>query len=346
MRLSHWKFDNSATFGAGAGIFTGGGGKLWFKTDDGNTTFFYYGGVGFGLGIGLKLGKTDVNLGGSTTDMFNAGAVFMTDGFKGRELEPDDFTGFCTITDITVSAGRGGSATAMFAGMSKDDLLSELGYDGPPVWGLPGTGKPLLQLVRLAADSLDIELPGFMRDKAKALIVMAGLNAGTPSASISKSVGYVGPPSGGVIYIPQMPAPPPEDPPPPKVQYQAYEEGPPILLPGDALFDFDSSNLASRAVSALTAARTTLRRYPDKPLLIEGYTDSIGSDGYNLGLSKRRAESVKKWLTDQRMPNAMYARGYGKDPAYFVASNKTPSGRQRNRRVEITVMQSGWRPRA
>jgi outer membrane protein OmpA-like peptidoglycan-associated protein len=51
---------------------------------------------------------------------------------------------------------------------------------------------------------------------------------------------------------------------------------------------------------------------------------------------------VKKWLTDQKIPNAMYTRGNGKQDS--VASNSTPDGRRRNRRVEITTMQSGWRP--
>lgn len=129
-----------------------------------------------------------------------------------------------------------------------------------------------------------------------------------------------------------------------KYSSQGREERPPIVLPGDALFDFDKSDLKPGAVSALAAAKNTIRSYPNAPLLIEGYTDSIGSDEYNYGLSKRRAEAVGKWFSDRQTPNTMYTRGYGKqDP---VASNKTPDGRQRNRRVQIRIMQSSWRPAA
>jgi outer membrane protein OmpA-like peptidoglycan-associated protein len=186
-----------------------------------------------------------------------------------------------------------------------------------------------------------------MREHAKAVIVMGGLTKTTPSAAISGTLGYMTLPGDGVgsTVAPRSDLPMPQEDLDMKFNSQGREEAPPIVLPADALFDFDKSNLRPVAVSVLQAAKTTIQRYPDKPLLIDGYTDSIGSDEYNRGLSHRRAEAVKKWLTDQKIPNAMYTRGNGKgDLKDRVASNRTPDGRRRNRRVQITIMQSSWRP--
>ena len=79
---------------------------------------------------------------------------------------------------------------------------------------------------------------------------------------------------------------------------------------------------------------------------IDGYTDSKGSDPYNQGLSDRRAESVRNWfVTKEGLRDVNFAtKGYGaKNP---VAPNTKPDGsddpdgRQKNRRVEITVKKS------
>jgi len=71
---------------------------------------------------------------------------------------------------------------------------------------------------------------------------------------------------------------------------------------------------------------------------LAGYTDSIGSVGYNIGLSQRRAEAVKQYLVAERGIDAgrIQAKGYGKlNP---VASNDTDEGRERNRRVELHIL--------
>jgi OOP family OmpA-OmpF porin len=69
---------------------------------------------------------------------------------------------------------------------------------------------------------------------------------------------------------------------------------------------------------------------------IQGYTDNIGSDEYNLGLSQRRAEAVEKYLEAKGVdPDAMSAKGYGS--ANPIASNDTREGRAQNRRVEFRV---------
>jgi outer membrane protein OmpA-like peptidoglycan-associated protein len=86
-----------------------------------------------------------------------------------------------------------------------------------------------------------------------------------------------------------------------------------------------------------------IKQYPSATVLIEGYTDSKGSDSYNLRLSDRRAVSVKDWLLKKGgvKPRRMTTRGWGE--ANPVAPNTNPDGsdnpegRQKNRRVEITV---------
>jgi hypothetical protein len=69
---------------------------------------------------------------------------------------------------------------------------------------------------------------------------------------------------------------------------------------------------------------------------VEGYTDAIGSDEYNLKLSDQRADSVRDYLAAQSVPDAnMTAQGYGK--THPVADNETASGRAQNRRVQLVV---------
>jgi len=71
-------------------------------------------------------------------------------------------------------------------------------------------------------------------------------------------------------------------------------------------------------------------------LQIEGHTDSVGGNEFNQQLSERRADSVRDFLAEQGVPgSSITARGFGKTQP--VASNDTPEGRQRNRRVELVV---------
>jgi outer membrane protein OmpA-like peptidoglycan-associated protein len=72
---------------------------------------------------------------------------------------------------------------------------------------------------------------------------------------------------------------------------------------------------------------------------LQGYTDSTGSDKYNLVLSDKRANSVRDYLVSRNVkPEQLSARGYGKaDP---IASNATPDGRAKNRRVVMKVLEN------
>ena len=70
-------------------------------------------------------------------------------------------------------------------------------------------------------------------------------------------------------------------------------------------------------------------------LEVEGHTDSVGTDEYNMQLSEKRASTVRDFLVQQGISSAITARGFGKTQP--VASNDTPAGRQSNRRVEMIV---------
>jgi OOP family OmpA-OmpF porin len=82
---------------------------------------------------------------------------------------------------------------------------------------------------------------------------------------------------------------------------------------------------------------TIIRAYPAGSASLEGHTDAKGDDAYNQRLSERRAESVRRWLTDRERIDAgkLSARGWGERRP--VASNDTDQGRQKNRRVEVVI---------
>ena len=124
-----------------------------------------------------------------------------------------------------------------------------------------------------------------------------------------------------------------------ELQAQKTERGL-VLTLGDVLFDVDEATLKAGATQSLSRLIAFLKEYPDRQVLVEGHTDSTGTEQYNLGLSERRAESVAQFLTLNGIaPDRAIARGYGK--AYPVAGNETAAGRQRNRRVEIVILDPG-----
>jgi outer membrane protein OmpA-like peptidoglycan-associated protein len=109
-----------------------------------------------------------------------------------------------------------------------------------------------------------------------------------------------------------------------------------IVNMSDVLFDTGSYTLKPGAREKLAKISGILLAHPGLNLQIEGHTDSVGADDFNQQLSERRAASVRDFLDDQGVPApAITARGFGKTQP--VASNDTPEGRQRNRRVELVV---------
>jgi len=109
-----------------------------------------------------------------------------------------------------------------------------------------------------------------------------------------------------------------------------------VLTLGDVLFDFDQATLRSGGMRSVRELANFLETYPERNVLIEGYTDSVGAEEYNLGLSERRANAVKDALQERGIPeNRIQTRGFGVE--HPVASNATEAGRQQNRRVEVVI---------
>src|SRR5207244_1400748 len=106
-----------------------------------------------------------------------------------------------------------------------------------------------------------------------------------------------------------------------------------IVNMSDVLFDTGKYDLKPGAREKLAKISGIVLAHPGLKLEVEGHTDSVGSDDYNLMLSERRANSVRAFLIQQGIsPASITASGFGK--AQPVASNDTAAGRQRNRRVE------------
>jgi len=120
-----------------------------------------------------------------------------------------------------------------------------------------------------------------------------------------------------------------------ELQAQATDRGM-VLTLGDVLFDYNKADINEGGLRILTKLVEFLEKYPERNVLIEGHTDSTGSDSYNQTLSEKRAEAVKVALNHQGIhPSRINAVGYGK--TYPIASNDTELGKQQNRRVEIIL---------
>ena len=118
-----------------------------------------------------------------------------------------------------------------------------------------------------------------------------------------------------------------------------------VLTMGDVLFSFGKADLSAGAVRNLDKITGFLEKHPDRNLLIEGHTDSIGSDEFNQALSQKRADAVKEALVGKGIgPDRIVTKGYGKK--FPVAGNDTESGRQLNRRVEVVILNEGVKPEA
>jgi len=109
-----------------------------------------------------------------------------------------------------------------------------------------------------------------------------------------------------------------------------------VVTLGDVLFDTDEAQLKTGGVHNVRKLADFFNQYPQRNVMIEGFTDSTGSNSHNQSLSDRRADSVRTALLDMGMGSERITwRGYGE--SYPVASNDTAAGRQLNRRVEMVV---------
>ncbi len=102
-------------------------------------------------------------------------------------------------------------------------------------------------------------------------------------------------------------------------------------------FDFDSVRLDARGREQIGRLADYMQRKPEIEVVIEGHTDSVGTDSYNLKLSKRRALKVKNALIDLGTePDRVEIKAYGESKP--LASNATPDGRSKNRRADAVIV--------
>jgi outer membrane protein OmpA-like peptidoglycan-associated protein len=109
-----------------------------------------------------------------------------------------------------------------------------------------------------------------------------------------------------------------------------------VLTLGDVLFDFNEASLDPGAARQLSPLATFLKEHPERRVIIEGHTDSVGGDRYNQELSEHRAQAVRDVLVRNGVsPDRITTRGLGE--TLPIVSNDTVAGRQQNRRVEVII---------
>lgn len=107
-----------------------------------------------------------------------------------------------------------------------------------------------------------------------------------------------------------------------------------VLALGDVLFETGRATLKPGAYTTIDRLAEVLKQAPDRKVMIEGHTDSVGTDEYNQGLSERRAAAVQTALLERGVRSEQIS-AVGKGEGVPVASNDHAAGRQQNRRVEM-----------
>jgi outer membrane protein OmpA-like peptidoglycan-associated protein len=121
-------------------------------------------------------------------------------------------------------------------------------------------------------------------------------------------------------------------------------EGIAVVFDSGLLFDFDSDQLRPQARENLDALAVSLNKYPQSDLMIVGHTDDVGTESYNMDLSKRRASSARAFLRSSGVSRNIKSLGRGeREP---IAENTSEDGRQQNRRVEVAIYASDAMVRA
>jgi outer membrane protein OmpA-like peptidoglycan-associated protein len=114
-------------------------------------------------------------------------------------------------------------------------------------------------------------------------------------------------------------------------------EGIKVTFDSGILFAVNKAELSPEAIENLTKLSVILAKYEDTDILIEGHTDSDGSDSHNLTLSESRASSVAHLLVEQSLASSRLTTvGYGETQP--VAENTTVEGKRANRRVDVAIM--------
>jgi outer membrane protein OmpA-like peptidoglycan-associated protein len=109
-----------------------------------------------------------------------------------------------------------------------------------------------------------------------------------------------------------------------------------VLTLGDVLFDTGKAQLNPGSSRKLDQLAQFLTDHPERRVQIDGFTDSVGSDSYNMSLSQERADAVRSSLVSRGIDRSRIgSQGYGK--GFPVATNDESGGRQLNRRVEVVI---------
>lgn len=113
-----------------------------------------------------------------------------------------------------------------------------------------------------------------------------------------------------------------------------------VLTVGDVLFAPGKAEVGPGAQRSIDKLAEFLRAYPKRNVLIEGHTDNLGNEDFNVKLSQQRADSVRDLLIARGVsPQRIRTKGYG--PKFPVVDNESAAGRQQNRRVEVLVLNEG-----
>jgi outer membrane protein OmpA-like peptidoglycan-associated protein len=113
-----------------------------------------------------------------------------------------------------------------------------------------------------------------------------------------------------------------------------------VLTVGDVLFAPGKAEVGPGAQRSIDKLAEFLRAYPKRNVLIEGHTDNLGNEDFNIKLSQQRADSVRELLIARGVsPQRIRTKGYG--PKFPVVDNESAAGRQQNRRVEVLVLNEG-----
>lgn len=109
-----------------------------------------------------------------------------------------------------------------------------------------------------------------------------------------------------------------------------------VVTLGDVLFATGQSTIVGANNSNLAKLAVFLNEYEDRTVMIEGHTDSVGSDSSNMNLSQNRANAVKDYLVSEGVASSRLT-SQGKGEGSPISSNDTNTGRQQNRRVEVVI---------
>ncbi|MFT4021009.1 MAG: OmpA family protein [Acinetobacter sp.] len=120
------------------------------------------------------------------------------------------------------------------------------------------------------------------------------------------------------------------------VEVQRTENSVQLIMPGGVTFDTNKYNIKPNFYSTLNKVAQTLAEDNQSRILVTGYTDSTGTHDYNQTLSENRAQSVKSYLVGKGVSSSRID-AEGQAEANPIADNSTASGREQNRRVEISI---------